>query len=191
MTFACETPSTGAAAAQAARMALTIPSIDTARLHLRAPRIDDFPVYAEITAGPRGVHILDDPTREAAWLDFTQMVATWVLRGHGLWTVQTKADDAVIGFVLLGFEPGDHEPELGYMFREAAEGQGFANEAAIAARDFGFDMLGLPSLVSTIDPDNHRSCRLAERLGASRDSAAEAAFDEDILVYRHPMPRNA
>lgn len=191
MTFACETPSTGAAAVQAARTALTIPSIDTARLHLRAPRIDDFSVYAEITAGPRGVHILDEPTREAAWLDFAQMVATWVLRGHGLWAVQTKADDAVIGFVLLGFEPGDHEPELGYMFREAAEGQGFANEAAIAARDFGFDMLGLPSLVSTIDPDNHRSCRLAERLGASRDSAAEAAFDEDILVYRHPMPRNA
>ena len=33
-------------------------------------------------------------------------------------------------------------------------------------RDWGFGPRGLKTLVSHIDPDNHRSRRLAERLGA-------------------------
>ncbi len=181
----CETPSTGPAARMAARMQAMLPVLETPRLRLRAPRIEDFEHYAEITDGPRGAHILDDPTRENAWYDFTQMVAAWALHGFGLWTVQTRADDRVAGFVLLGFEPGDHEPELGYMFRTWAEGQGFAAEAAIAARDYGFATLKLASLVSTIDHGNTRSAKLAERLGATRDAAAEAAHDNAILVYRH------
>ena len=183
----CETPSTGVAATMAATLQNTLPVLETERLRLRAPRIDDFTFYAEITVGPRGQHVLEDPTRENAWYDFTQMVASWVLRGYGLWTVETKTDTTVIGFVLLGFEPGDHEPELGCMFREMAEGKGYACEAAIAARAHGLDTLDLPSLVSTIDHGNTRSCQLAERLEATRDPKAEAAHGNAIAVYRHAV----
>ena len=181
----CETPSTGPAAAMAATLQDMLPVLETERLRLRAPRIEDFDYYAEISVGPRGQYLLEDPSRENAWFDFTQMIASWVLHGYGLWAVETKVDPTVIGFVLLGFEPADHEPELGFMFREMAEGKGYAREAAMAARAHGFGALDLPSLVSTIDHENARSRRLAERLGAVRDPKAEAAHGNAISVYRH------
>ncbi|MDU8944797.1 GNAT family N-acetyltransferase [Ovoidimarina sediminis] len=185
MTLPHERPATGPAAAFAAHLSSELPKIETERLRLRAPRIEDFEVYAEIATGPEGRFLIDAPTRENAWYDFTQMTATWLLRGHGLWSVEKREDGALVGFVLLGFEPGDHEPELGYMFRDAATGHGYATEAARAARAHAFDVLALPTLVSTIDHDNVASHRLAERLGATRDAAAEAAHRNEIRVYRY------
>ncbi len=185
MTVPHEAPATGPAAVFAATLQAQLPVIETARLRLRAPRIEDFPIYAEIAMGPRGVHLFDNPSRRDVWLDFAQMVATWLLRGHGLWALEPKSGGDALGFVLLGFEDGDHEEELGYFLTEAAEGQGYAAEAAEAARAHAFEALGWPSLVSTIDHGNDRSAALAARLGATRDALAEAAHDNKIAVYRH------
>ena len=96
------------------------------------------------------------------------LAAFGCLRGHGLWTVESKAGGEVLGFVLIGFEPGDQEPELGYLFRPAAEGHGYATEAATALRDHAFSTLRMDRLVSYIDPANRRSQRVAERLRAAR-----------------------
>ena len=181
-----ENPATGAAASFAAKLQAALPVLETARLVLRAPCIEDFETYAAIGESDRGRYLVEDNSdRDALWLDFAQMVACWLLRGHGVWTVERKQDGKAIGFVLLGFEPGDHEPELGYLFLPEAEGHGYAQEAARAARAHAFDTLGLKTLVSTIDPDNARSIRLAERLGATRDAAAEAAHGNAIHVFRH------
>ena len=180
-----ETPAAGPAAAFAATLQAKLPVIETARLRLRAPRIEDFPVYAEIAMGPRGQYVFENPTRRDVWLDFTQMVATWLLRGHGVWTIEPKAGGDPLGFVLLGFEDGDHEEELGYFLTEAAEGHGYAAEAAEAARAHAFDALGWSSVVSTIDHGNDRSAALAARMGATRDARAETAHGNKIAVYRH------
>jgi len=188
MHLACETPSVGPAALVAACLQAALPRLETARSVLRAPRIEDFGYYAEIALGPSGHHILETPSREAAWMDFAQTIAMWILRGHGLWAVEAKSDSEVLGFVLIGFEPGDNEPELGYMFRERAMGKGLAAEAARAALAHAYETLQLPGLVSVIDPDNVRSRRLAERLGAERDATAEAAYCGETLIYRYPKP---
>lgn len=184
MTAAWERPPAGPAAALAARIAAAIPELDTPRLRLRAPRIGDFEAYAAIATTARGVHIGGPMTREAAWLDFNQMVAGWLLRGHGLWSVERREDGALLGFVPLGFEYGDPEAELGFLFLAEAEGRGYAREAAEAARGFAFGRLGWTSVVSYVDPDNVRSVRLAGRLGARRD----AATVDGALVFRHVAP---
>ena len=180
-----EIPATGPAADFAAHLAAELPVIETARLRLRAPRIEDFQAYAEIATGPSGHFLTENPDREGAWLDFAQMTATWLLRGHGIWSVETRDTGDLAGFVVLGFEPGDHEPELGYMFREIATGKGYATEAAQAARDYAFGTLDMTTLVSTIDHDNAASHRVAERLDGKRDAAAETAHNNEIRVYRH------
>ena len=185
MTLPHEIASDAPATGFAARLQAMLPVIETERLRLRAPRIDDFAAYAGIVAGERGRYVLEEQTREAAWYDFTNMVATWLLRGHGMWSVERRADGMLIGFVLIGFEPGDHEPELGYMLTETAEGQGYAGEAAAAARDYAFGRAGLDRLVSTIDHGNTRSQALARRLGGARDAEAEAAHGNRIAVYRY------
>lgn len=182
MTLPCEIPSRGAAADQARRSAATVPTLTTARLCLRAPRIGDFDTYARIVTGPRGAH-LAIADRAEAWRDFAQMTAGWMLRGHGLWSVEDREGSALLGFVLLGFDHEDPEPELGYVFTEEAEGRGLATEAAAAARDFAFGTLGWPSLASFVAPDNRRSRRLAERLGARLEG--EIGAGATTLVYRH------
>jgi RimJ/RimL family protein N-acetyltransferase len=171
----------GVAAALAERFAAATPRIVTARLILRAPRIEDFGAYAEIVCGPRGVHVGGPMDRETAFLDFAQMVAGWLLRGCGLWSVETRTDAALVGFVQLGWEYGDPEAELGFLLRAEAEGRGYAREAAEAARLHAFGTLGWTSVVSYVDPQNARSVRLAERLGARLDPEL---FDGS-RVYRH------
>lgn len=185
-TYPHELPPTGRSAAFAASLRAALPQLETPRLILRAPEVTDFAAYREITLSDRARFMVEKGfDREDAWLDFTQCVGNWLLRGHGLWTITSKGDDVVLGFVLICMEFGDREPELGWFLTEAAEGHGFAAEAAKAARDHGVETLNLDSLVSYIDPDNGRSIRLAERLGAWRDRAAEPAVDHAVQVYRH------
>ncbi|MCU0829253.1 MAG: GNAT family N-acetyltransferase [Tabrizicola sp.] len=178
-----EAPPTGPAAVQAERFAALVPVIATERLRLRAPRIDDFPIYARflIDADPAAA---DDEAREEAWLDFCQIVASWPLRGFGSWTADDKQGHAV-GAVVLNHEFGDPEVELGWAVAEGVEGQGIAIEATRAARAHLFGAMGFATLVSYIDPVNTRSIAVAERLGAVRDAKAEAVLNDEILVYRH------
>ncbi len=171
-------PMTRACAMQASGVAGAVPEITTVRLRLRAPRLDDFDAYAEIAGACFGGPV----DRDAAWDDFCRMTAIWMLRGHGLWSVERQAE--VLGFVQIGMAPGVPGPDLGCIFTAEAEGQGFAQEAAEAARAHAFAVLGLPCLVSCIAPDDFRARRLAERLGARPETGTPGG----VLVYRHPVP---
>lgn len=180
--IAHETPIPGPAADFAATLAARLPVLTTARLRLRAPALADFDAFAEIFCGPEGLHLGGPFDRDEAFGEFAAACGIWLLRGHGLWAVEPKAGGALLGFVLIGFEAGDLEPELGYLFRPAARGQGFAAEAATAARDHA-RALRLPSLVSYINPANAPSLRLAARLGARPDGMTDGS-----AVWRHWSP---
>ena len=182
-----EAPPTGAPAAAAAAFAALVPELATARLRLRAPRLSDFPAYADIIASERGRTLTDTPDRETAWLDFCQMVAGWPLRGYGPWTIETSGNRTLAGFVVLVFEFGDPEPELGWILSDAAEGYGYATEAAEAVRAYAYRALGFKTLVSYIDADNLRSIAVARRLNARPDPSTALPF-ENVRVYRHPAP---
>lgn len=172
-------PTSPEAEALAATLRRLVPRVETARLILRAPERADFAAWAEVFCTDRALHMNGPFADDEAWLDFCMNCANWMLRGHGLWTVTDKAG-AVLGFVLIGFEPGDQEPELGYMLVAAAEGQGFATEAVTAARDHALQRLHLSSLVSYIAPANARSRAVARRLGAQPDGQIDGCE-----IWRH------
>lgn len=182
----CEKHRPGPAARQAARLGGKVPSLDTRRLQLRAPRIYDFKAYAKIMESDRSISMGGPFTRSEAWADFTGYTALWMLHGHGLWTVDAQTTPSA-GFVLLGYAYSDPEAELGVFMTTDAEGQGFAEEAMIAARDYAFDALKWDNVASFVDADNIRCIRLMEKLGATRDTHAEntASDDGHTLVYRH------
>ena len=188
MTHRHELPTPGAAAELAASLGALLPRIATERLVLRAPVLSDFPACAEIACDERGRFVGGPMSRDDAWSEFTAMTATWLLHGHGGFTIEDAATDEVLGFVVLGLEPGDHEVELGFALTEVAVGKGIAQEAALAVREWAEAELGLTRLVSYIDPKNAQSIALAERLGAERDPAAEAIVGEGTFVFRHPRP---
>ncbi len=182
MSFNCEIPRGGAAKLFAIALQGQLPTLATDRLILRAPRVTDFDTYAQIACSARGQHLGGPMSREEAWADFSQMTSTWLLHGHGLWSIGHAGD--IAGFVVLGYEPGDHEPELGFMLTERAEGRGIALEAAKAARDHAFDTLGWSTIVSYIAPENARAIALARRLGGLPDGEIEEG-GETNLVYRY------
>ena len=164
------------------------PILNTDRLTLRAPVMDDFAAYAAFLAGPRSLGVDGPLDTKGAWAYFTSDVALWSLKGVGGFMMQRQEGGAVVGLIAVNIGPLFAEPELGWMVYDGHEGQGFATEAARAVRDWALMQPVITSLVSYVGRDNMRSRRLAERLGAVIDPNAVCPGPE-TLVYRHQMGR--
>ena len=163
-----------------------MPVFTTDRLHLRAPVLADWPAYRDVFTSDRAKHIDGPYDEDGAWADFCEGVAGWLLRGAGMWTITAKGDDAALGWLYLWQQKGDPEPEIGWVLTEAAEGHGYASEAARAVLPHAVAQFGAGRFVSYIAEGNDASARLALRLGANRDAAAEAAYGDPTLhIYRH------
>lgn len=180
----------GIAADCAAALSGHIPTLRLDGATLRAPRVADFDAYAAILCSDRGRFMGGPVARDAAWADFANYTALWLLHGHGLWSIDT-GDEEPAGFVLLGLEWEDPEPELGVFLSENGEGRGLGTKACLAARDYGFDALGWDTVVSYVDPANLRCIALMQRLGATRDAMAEAKLNDPCLVFRHHARKGA
>ncbi|MCF6327740.1 MAG: GNAT family N-acetyltransferase [Devosiaceae bacterium] len=165
-----------------------IPSIETERLSLRPPTIDDWPAYAELAVSKRSIHMGGPFSKEAAWGWFCHDIAQWHLMGHGALMIEDKKSGTCLGQVGINHGPLFPEHELGWFVYANSEGKGYAYEAAIALRNWAFETRRLKTLVSYIAPENNRSIRLAERLGAELDGAAPRTDPAD-LVFRHPNPQ--
>ncbi len=171
---------TGIPSAVAANVAAQIPTLMSDAVLLRAPKVEDFPLYADVLCTSRGQYMGGPLSRDDAWWDFVQLASGWMLHGHGGWTIENVDSGEALGFVILGLEPGDAQIELGFLVSEDNEGLGIAYEAAQMARAFAFETLKLSELASYIHKDNARSIALAERLGASR-----TVHEGDMLAYIH------
>jgi RimJ/RimL family protein N-acetyltransferase len=92
--------------------------------------------------------------------------------GFGLFSVLLKQDGHLIGNCGLEVMEVDavQVAELGYDFHSAFWNHGYATEAATVVRDYAFDKLRLPQLVSLIRVGNQASRRVAEKIGMSLDS---------------------
>jgi len=158
-------------------MSLTvhIPTLETERLILRAPRADDYDLFAAFMATDRAAHV-GGPSTDWAHLRrmFAHIAGLWVLRGFGPFMLDSKETGALQGMVALWEPIGWPEPELGWSIWAAqAEGKGFAYEAALKARSYMASEHGIDGIVSYIAPGNDRSIALAERLGAHRASSRD------------------
>lgn len=164
-----------------------IPVLETGRLILRAPKLEDFEGFAAFMGSDRAELERGRQDRGGAWLHFVTATGQWVLRGHGAFSIEDRATGAYLGEAGIFREHDYPEAEIGWMVVPAAEGRGVAHEAALTVREWAYRALGLTTLVSYIDPENRRSIRLAERLGARIDPDADRPNAGD-LVFRHPSP---
>lgn len=162
-----------------------IPVLETERLILREPREADLVPMAEFGASDRSRFVGGPSDRWDAWRALIAGIGHWALRGYGYWSVDLKESGQMIGRVGVINHDGWPEPELGWQVYEGSEGKGYAHEAALAARAFAKSGLGLGPLISHIAPENQRSIRLAERLGATferRGTLKGSVID----IWRHP-----
>lgn len=161
-----------------------IPTLATERLFLRPMSIDDWEPYAAFMRSERARHMGGPFGVSAAWGMFCADHAQWDLLGSGALMMENRESGHCLGQVGINAGPLFPEYEIGWLVFAEAEGFGFAFEAASALLDWARRVRRLETLVSYVDPNNQRSCRLAERLGATLDDRAARPAPES-LVYRH------
>ena len=162
-----------------------IPTVETARLRLRPFHAGDLDAYAAMQANPEVMRYLltgNTATRIQVWYTMLTSTGSWALRGHGMWACETIEGGHFIGSVGI-FQPLDWpEPEIAYSLDQPFWHQGFATEAATAARDWLFGHVPLARAASFIRPENQASIRVAERLGESLQGRTEMQGRE-LLVF--------
>jgi ribosomal-protein-alanine N-acetyltransferase len=83
---------------------------------------------------------------------------------------------------------GEPAAELGYDFCSDYWNQGFATEATMAVRDFAFNVLSLPSLISLIRVGNEAFRRVSEKIGMQR---ADEFTKNDISYWKYSIDSRA
>ena len=145
------------------------PQLETPRLRLRLMKPADLDDLLKIFADPKVMASFNsDPFNR-------EQMEGWMRRnlehqqqhGYGLFSVIHKSEEVLIGN--CGLEhmtvDGEQVTELGYDLRSDYWNQGFATEAAAAVRDYAFDVLRLPGLISLIRAGNEASRRVSEKIG--------------------------
>ena len=127
-------------------------------------------------------------------------IGAWRTDGLGPFILETAAPDPeVVGqaglmiFDTRGWVPstwanaGSHaQPELGWALMRTHWRHGYATEAAAAIRDWAYESRSIDRLVSLISPDNIRSQRVAERLGAiPGETVTPTDSRKKAVVWRH------
>ena len=173
-------------------LTLPIPELTTARLRLRGFRQSDFEAYAAIMADPDVARFLGTGStlsREDAWRQMAMILGHWVLRGFGLWAVEEMATGRLVGRIGCHYPEGFPAFEIGYTLGRDAWGRGYAREGAAAALAYARDVLHQREIVSVIRPDNIRSIRVAESLGAVAAETVEF-FGAPSVLYRYEVLRS-
>src|SRR5919206_2599818 len=173
------------------------------RLCLRAPTPKDGEALYDLFADPEVMHGLGRApisAVEEVRAIIEGMIGGWRTDGLGAFVLETAAaDPQVVGQAgLMIFdtrnwtpstwaEAGSHaQPELGWALTRAHWGHGYATEAAAAIRDWAHERPGIDRLVSLISPDNVRSQRVAERLGAiPTRTVTPPDSKRQTVVWRH------
>lgn len=167
---------------------VTIPTLETARLTLRAPRLDDFEPYATFCGSERAKGVGGPYPRGRSFERLAALIGHWHLRGFGRWMVTDRATGEPLG-VVGPMHPAEWpEAEIAWSVFEGAEGRGIAQEAAEAARRYVYGVLGWTTVISCTMADNHRSIALARRMGAERDGSFKHPGFGELLIWRHPGP---
>ena len=162
-----------------------IPTLHTERLTLRAFRAADLDAVAAMQANFEVRRFLGGGllSRDDSWSMMARALGQWPLRGYGLFAVEVEGRWAGWAGVLHPLEWP--EPELAYSLDQPFWGRGIATEAGRAAREWAFARFGFPRLASFILPDNTRSARVAEKLGAVREGMTTIrGFAVDWWVHR-------
>jgi RimJ/RimL family protein N-acetyltransferase len=151
-----------------------IPTLRTERLVLRAFRASDIDAWAAMEANPevRRYRGNNPRTRNEAWTAMATNLGQWALLGYGVFALERVCDGAFIGSCGVNHPEDWPEAELAYALAQEHWGQGLAAEAVAAAREWAFASHGFSRLASFILPDNSRSIRVAEKLGATREGMA-------------------
>lgn len=144
------------------------PTLETDRLILRPPGVEDLDAWAAFMADPEAMCFLGGPqSRAGAWRALALMAGAWSISGFSNFSVIEKASGRWIGRCGPWYPEGWPGPEIGWAFDRSAWGQGYATEAAQRCVTYAYVVLGWDRVVHPIDPGNTASIAVAKRIGST------------------------
>ena len=159
------------------------PMLKTPRLHLRPFALSDAGEVQRL-AGEKEVSAttasLPHPYPNGAaeeWI--ATHAAKWSAREELIFAITLKTPSQLIGSISLVLLPADEKAELGYWVGVPYWNQGYATEAARAAIDYGFRLLGLNRVQAHHLATNTASGRVMEKAGMTREGRSPQALKKD------------
>lgn len=159
---------------------------ETPRLILRKFKPDDLDELIPILGDPEVMRFsrtgAKTPKQTKQFID--RILRYYQQEGFGLYAVNHKKDAKLIGYcgLLIWLIDEQREIEIGYRLARNYWGQGLATEAASAIRDYA-KKFAFDSLIAVIDLDNHRSIRVAKKLGMKYEKDTKDS-GMAVQVYR-------
>jgi [ribosomal protein S5]-alanine N-acetyltransferase len=162
---------------------------ETDRLILRPVTVEDAEFSFQTTADPQVSRFIGG-FRTLEWhrQRIKEIIEHQRVHGFSRWTVVLKSTGELIGRCGPMFRAieGVPEVELGYAFPRVHWGNGYATEAAKASLDYCFDVSSQRRIVAMIDPENHASIRVAEKIGMAFERMIEWEGEPATLYSIHP-----
>jgi ribosomal-protein-alanine N-acetyltransferase len=149
--------------------------IETSRLILRHFILEDLETLAAIYADPIVMKFYPSTrTYEESKQQVEKIIDSYQQCDFGLWATVYKSDNQFIGRCGLIRQIVDQcsEIEIGYLLAKEYWGKGLATEAAVAIRNYGFE-LGYDRLISLIDRGNIASQKVALKTGLIYEKDAQ------------------
>ena len=160
--------------------------LHTDRLLLRQWRESDFKYFENFFSSEANAQYVGGKKNgEEAWRLLSTYIGHWQLKGYSYMAVEEKATGTFVGCAGLWKSEPWPELELGYWFVKEMQGKGYATEAAQKIKEYAFDTLKVPTLVSYIDAKNKPSIKLAERIGGVYDKTIVLLDFGPHCIYRY------
>ena len=141
--------------------------IETPRLILRPPRMEDFEEWARFLDDEIAARFIGGrQVRATAWRTFMGMCGCWHMTGIAMFSVLEKSSGKWVGRLGPWYPEGWPAPEVGWGIAREHWGKGYASEGAAAAMDYACDVLGWDKVIHCIDLDNLASQGVAIKLGS-------------------------
>jgi RimJ/RimL family protein N-acetyltransferase len=143
--------------------------LETDRLLLREIIADDSFELLKLFSDPVAMQYFPSTRSETETRDWIQsVIMRYQKDGYGPYLCINKKTSDVIGYcglILQQDVDGIDEVEIGYGLIRKYWRQGYATEAAIGCKKYGFEELKLEKLISLIRPENKPSINVAIRNG--------------------------
>jgi len=142
--------------------------LETKRLYLREMKQSDFSSLCKIMQDQDVMYAYEhafDDVEVQEWLD--RQITRYSDYGFGLWAVALKETDEMIGQCGLTIQDCNNRQvlEVGYLFQKVFWNNGYASEAAIACKEYAFEILNADEVFSIIRDTNIASQNVAKRNG--------------------------
>jgi RimJ/RimL family protein N-acetyltransferase len=131
-------------------------------------RVEDVDALTQLWCDPDVTRFMGGPRDyDTLHANLLKDIAEPVQPTFDLWTTVEAATGRIIGHCGIYDKEieGVTEHEVIYVLARDAWGKGYATEAALAIKEYGFNTLGLARVIALIEPENVASERVARKAG--------------------------